>query len=130
MYLLRMASRERKRCTYTCARTQHGEPTGLQVLAVGVVDHGQAEEQAVGQAVVLHDAHVLLLGHESRQGAEASVADQLRVAQLAGGEVDLEVAAGHGRLKSVKGSGYFKIVGVWDDGVCRRNTAAARPRCA
>lgn len=77
------------------------ELTRLQVLPVGVVHYRQTEEQVVWQAVLLDDAGVFLLSHEARQGAKASVADQLRVAQLARVKVDLEVAAGHGRLIGV-----------------------------
>lgn len=72
--------------------------TGLQIVAVGVIDHRKAEEEAVGKAVVLDDRDVLLLGHEAREGAEPSVADELGVAQLARGELQLEVDPNHRRL--------------------------------
>lgn len=82
--------------------TKYTTRTGLQVLAVGVVDDGQAEQEPVGEAVVLDDRVVLLLGHEARQGAEPSVADELGVAQLARRELQLEVDPGHRRLVRVR----------------------------
>lgn len=56
--------------------------TGLDVLSIGIVHHRKPEEKAIGQAVVLDDGQVLFLSHETSQGAEASVADELRVTQL------------------------------------------------
>ena len=53
---------------------------GLEVLVVSVEDDGEAEDEAVGESDVVHDMFVALLVHESGEGGESAVHDELHVA--------------------------------------------------
>mmetsp|Transcript_38172 Transcript_38172/g.114130 ORF Transcript_38172/g.114130 Transcript_38172/m.114130 type:complete len:490 (-) Transcript_38172:172-1641(-) len=75
----------------------------LEVLVVRVEDDGDGEDGPVGEGHVLDDALVGLLVHETLDGGEAAVHDELDVAQLTGGQLELGRALGDGRLLRLVG---------------------------
>ena len=73
-------------------------------FAVSVEDDRQTKNKTVLECHVLDDAVVPLLVHETREGGEPAVNDQLDVAQLAGGELEREIdVSSQGRFRGVVG---------------------------